>query len=88
MKVSIKPASPMEVKDVEVKGTEMDIKPLFFQPKGKANLGVVEVRRDDGNIAFLGMLVVSGKDGVVSVIPRTKPVSAALDTGSRSKKSS
>ena len=86
MKVKIKPASAMEVRDVELKDNALTVQPLFFQPKGKANLGVVEVCRDDGTVVFLGVLVVSGKDGSITVVPRTKPVSAALDIGSKGKK--
>lgn len=86
MKVKIAPASAMEAQMVEVKEDGMLIKPFFFQPKGKANLGTIEVRRDDGSVAFLGMLTVSGKDGSVIVQSRTKHVPAQLDTENRSKK--
>jgi len=88
MKVLIKPASAMEVQNVEIKDNNLAVKPLFFQPKGKANVGTIEVQRDDGTVVFLGMLVVSGKDGSVIINPRTKPVPASLDTAVRSKKPS
>jgi hypothetical protein len=86
MKVLIKPASALEVQHVEVKDDNLIVKPLFFQSKGKANVGVIEVQRDDGTVVFLGMLVVSGRDGSAIINPRTKPVPAALDGGNRSKK--
>lgn len=88
MRVVIKPASPMEVKHVELKEDGMTVKPLFFQPKGKANVGIIEVKREDGTVVFVGVLSVSGRDGSVMVLPRTTPVAAALDTENKGKKPS
>jgi len=88
MRVWIKPPSPMEATNVESKDGDLSFKPLFYQPRGKANAGIIEVRRDDGSLVFLGMMIVSGRDGSVVIHPRTKPVQSALDGGNRSKKTS
>jgi len=85
MKVAIKPPSSIEAKNVEIKKDMIVLEPTFYQPKGKATIGIVEVARNDGTIVFRGILSVNGKTGSVDVDQRTRPVQPALDAPKKGK---
>ena len=79
MKVTIKPPTELEAQNIKLDASGVSMEPTFYQPKGKATAGVIEVATHDGKVVFRGLLTVHGKTGVVEVDPRTKPVSPALD---------
>jgi hypothetical protein len=77
----------MEAQNIKADKDGIALTPIFYQPKGKATIGIIEVTKNDGHLVFRGLLTVSGKTGAADVDQRTKPVHAELDLPKKGSKS-
>jgi hypothetical protein len=87
VKVVIRPPTEIEARNIRIDKESIALEPVFYQPKGRATIGIVEVARNDGAVVFRGILSVNGKSGSVDVDQRTRPVIPALDTPKKGSKS-
>jgi len=71
----------MEAANIKIgEGDEaMSLTPLFYDAKGSASAGLIEVINDAGKSVFSGLLVVGGKDGKPMIKQRMSPVKASID---------
>lgn len=88
MRVEFSLPSPIEAEGPkDAKPNELVSLPFFYgSGTSQAVAALAKVYSDDGRLAYMGVLRVSGKDGSLSIQERTQPVRAALDEGEAPKK--
>jgi hypothetical protein len=88
MRIEFSLPSPIEAEGPkDVKPNELVSLPFFYgNGASQAVAALAKVYTDDGRLAYMGVLRVSGKDGSLSIQERTQPVRAAVDEPEPAKK--